>query len=137
MKNLPFRLYEITVTSSDSAGNVGKDTCKVVIVPSCHEPSVNGCSPEFKAGKNYYDLKTVHSSVEQSHTRYHVDDIDVLWSPRATERPTRQPTSQKPTARPTRQPTSQKPTARPTRQPTSQKPTARPTRQPTRKGWLA
>ncbi|KAL3778621.1 hypothetical protein ACHAW5_005068 [Stephanodiscus triporus] len=119
MKSLPIRFYEITVTVSDSAGNAGKDTCKVVIIPSCNEPTVNGCSSELKGGKNYYDIKTVDSSVEQSHTRYHVDDIEVLWSPRATERPTRKPTP-KPTKKPTAKPISRwQPTTKPTKKPTN------------------
>ena len=33
--DLKIRFYDITVTATDSAGNTGADTCKVIIVPSC------------------------------------------------------------------------------------------------------
>jgi len=42
MQSLKVRFYEIMVTATDSAGNSGSDTCKVIIVPKCTD-SPNGC----------------------------------------------------------------------------------------------
>ena len=41
MGDLKTRYYEVTVTVSDLAGNIGSDTCKVVIIPSCNPDSEN------------------------------------------------------------------------------------------------
>ena len=34
MEGLAIRLYEITIEGSDAAGNVGRDQCRVIIIPS-------------------------------------------------------------------------------------------------------
>ena len=34
MGGLAIRLYEITVEGTDAAGNIGRDLCRVIIVPS-------------------------------------------------------------------------------------------------------
>ena len=49
MQNLKVRFYDITVTASDSAGNTGNDTCKVIIVPRCSSLD-NGCEKYKAAG---------------------------------------------------------------------------------------
>ena len=43
MQNLNVRYYDIRVTATDSAGNIGSDTCKVIVVPSCIPSLVDGC----------------------------------------------------------------------------------------------
>ena len=43
MQNLNVRYYDIRVTATDSAGNIGSDTCKVIVVPSCTPSLVDGC----------------------------------------------------------------------------------------------
>jgi hypothetical protein len=120
MENLAIRFYDISVSGSDSAGNDGSDTCKVVIISSCSVPSVNGCSPVLKNGRYYYNLGAVHEAVQQSQTQFQVAKKELLWNPKATERPTRKPSTKKPTTKPTSGlPT---PSQRPT---TSQRPTSR------------
>ena len=48
VQSLKVRFYDITVTATDSAGNTGSDTCKVIIVPSCTQTLTDGCE-EYKA----------------------------------------------------------------------------------------
>jgi len=61
MQNLTIRFYDITVTASDSAGNTGSDTCKVIIVPSCN-PSIDGGCDGGGAGGGSKAHKTVGKS---------------------------------------------------------------------------
>ena len=54
MGDLPFRFYNITVTGIDSAGNVGSDSCQVIIMPNCF-PAEDGCrdASRSKYGQGY------------------------------------------------------------------------------------
>ena len=79
-----FRFYDITVTASDSAGNTGSDTCKVIIVPSCSRPPFpDGCE-RFKAGNSrrntfYYTVDFVKAAVFQSKILYQVAEAELVW----------------------------------------------------------
>mmetsp|Transcript_2549 Transcript_2549/g.3954 ORF Transcript_2549/g.3954 Transcript_2549/m.3954 type:complete len:1065 (-) Transcript_2549:183-3377(-) len=73
------RFYDVIVAATDSAGNTGSDTCKVVVVSGC-APSEENCvkynTKSTKSyddtGKNYYALEFVLEAVAQPQTLYKV-----------------------------------------------------------------
>ena len=96
MENLKVRFYDITVTASDSAGNTGSDTCKVIIVPRCspsHDDSCemfqvdstdsrssgNGNAGKTKKENFYYTLDSMEAAVVQSQILYQVAEAELVW----------------------------------------------------------
>ena len=71
--DLKTRYYNITVTATDSAGHIGSDTCRVVIVPSY--------SSESKSGKaeRYYSIDVVDASLAQSEVLYEAAQQKLTW----------------------------------------------------------
>ena len=86
MEVLKTRYYDITVTASDSAGNIGSDTCQVVIVPSCN-PETNSdsiCEEYNRPGLPnvedfYYSIAAVNASVTQSQVLNQVAREELTW----------------------------------------------------------
>lgn len=78
MEGLKTRYYDITVTASDSAGNTGSDTCKVVIVPSCNPGSDSNCGNQI-GDTYYYNISAVDSSVMSSAVLYEVAKETLVW----------------------------------------------------------
>ena len=60
MGDLSFRYYNITVTGTDSAGNVGSDNCKVIIMPNCF-PKEAGC--EAVAASSGFQCSPRHAAL--------------------------------------------------------------------------
>ena len=105
MENSKVRFYDITVTASDSAGNTGSDTCKVIIVPSCSPSLFDSCEmiqvdssdsrsssnshssgDEGNVGKTkkekfyyYYTLDSIEAAVVQSQILYQVAEAELVW----------------------------------------------------------
>ena len=69
------RFYDITVTASDSAGNQGSDTCRVVIVPPCN-PQEDDCE---QYNGYYYKLSAVTDSIMQSQVLNEVAQDKFVW----------------------------------------------------------
>ena len=68
MGDLSFRYYNITVTGTDSACNVGSDNCKVIIMPNCF-PKEAGCEDDrIQFGQDYRFYPTM-SEVENTTLR--------------------------------------------------------------------
>jgi len=84
MGDLKTRYYDITVTATDSAGNIGSDTCRVVIVPSCNPETDSDCEeygrPELPNVEDfYYTLSAVYDSVTQSQVLNQVAREELTW----------------------------------------------------------
>jgi len=84
MGDLKTRYYDITVTASDAAGNVGSDTCRVVIVPSCDPETDSNCEaydgPELPNVENFYYIRSsVFASVTQSQVLNQVAQQKLTW----------------------------------------------------------
>ena len=86
MGDLKTRYYDITVTASDSAGNTGSDTCRVVIVPSCDDPETDPdtCKeydgPELPNVEDfYYSRAAVYASITQSQVLNQVAQQKLTW----------------------------------------------------------
>ena len=70
------RFYDITVTASDSAGNQGSDTCRVVIVPPCNPHEDYDCE---QYNGYYYKLSAVKDSIMQSQVLNEVAQEKLVW----------------------------------------------------------
>lgn len=81
------RFYEVDVAATDSAGHIGKDTCRVVIVsgcdplvsPFCETPAsdANGKAEEFYFSKTYVD-----SAIGVAGQILHeVANLELSWEP--------------------------------------------------------
>ena len=84
MGDLKTRYYDITVTASDAAGNVGSDTCRVVIVPNCDPETDSNCEtygrPELpNAEEFYYSIDAVNATVTQSQVLNQVAREELTW----------------------------------------------------------
>ena len=84
MGDLKTRYYDITVTASDSAGNTGSDTCRVVIVPSCNPDTDSNCEeyngPELPNVEDfYYSIDAVNASVDESQVLNRVAREELTW----------------------------------------------------------
>jgi len=86
MGSLKTRYYDITVTASDSAGNIGSDTCQVVIVPSCNPETDSDsiCEEYNRSGLPnvedfYYSIAAVNASVTQSQVLNQVAREELTW----------------------------------------------------------
>ena len=86
MGDLKTRYYDITVTATDSAGNIGSDKCRVVIVPSC-DPETDSdsiCEEYNRPGLPnvedfYYSIAAVNASVTQSQVLNQVAQQKLVW----------------------------------------------------------
>ena len=85
MGYLKTRYYNITVTASDAAGNIGSDTCRVVIVPSCKSQDP-GCEKYYKrvpyekdAESYYYRISAIDASVDESEVLYEAAQQKLVW----------------------------------------------------------
>jgi len=85
MGDLKTRYYDIKVTATDSAGNIGSDTCRVVVIPSC-KPQDHGCEkfsktvPYVKGTESYYyAISAVNNSVAQSEVLYEAAKQTCVW----------------------------------------------------------
>jgi len=85
MGYLKTRYYNITVTATDAAGNIGSDTCRVVIVPSCKSQDP-GCEKYYKrvpyekdAESYYYRISAVDKSVDESEVLYEAAQQKLVW----------------------------------------------------------
>ena len=85
MGDLKTRYYTITVTATDSAGNTGSDTCRVIIVPSCKSQDP-GCEKYDKsdpyekyADSYYYSIAAVEDSVALSEVLYENAQQELTW----------------------------------------------------------
>ena len=76
MGYLKTRYYDITVTASDSAGNQGSDTCRVVIVPPCNPHEDYDCE---QYNGYYYKLSAVTDSIMQSQVLNEVAQDKFVW----------------------------------------------------------
>ena len=84
MGDLKTRYYDITVTASDAAGNIGSDTCRVVIVPNCDPETDSNCvefgRPELPNVEGfYYTQSVVDDSVGESNVLNHVAREELTW----------------------------------------------------------
>ena len=85
MEVLKTRYYDITVTASDPAGNIGRDTCRVVIVPSCNPETDSNCEPyggpmpSSSIEDFYYSIAAVNASVTQSQVLNQVAQQKLVW----------------------------------------------------------
>ena len=84
MGDLKTRYYDITVTASDSAGNIGSDTCQVIIVPSCNPETDSDCAaydrPDLPNVEDfYYTRSAVDASVTQSQVLNQVSQQKLVW----------------------------------------------------------
>lgn len=86
MKVLKTRYYDITVTASDSAGNIGSDTCRVVIVPSCNPETdsdlvcVEYNGPDLPNVEDfYYSITAVNESVGESQVLNEATQQKLVW----------------------------------------------------------
>jgi len=98
------RFYEITVIATDSAGRVGTDTCRIVVVPRCNckcdcgeicENAKHPCRPSKSKAKrggvgangidvahtygNYFLLDYVREVVDNSTLRYDIASSALVW----------------------------------------------------------
>ena len=85
MGDLKTRYYNITVTATDSAGNIGSDTCQVVIIPSCKSQDP-GCEKydkttpyEKDAESYYYRISAADRSVDESEVLYEAAQQNLVW----------------------------------------------------------
>ena len=110
MGQLSFRFYSITVTGTDSAGNIGWNTCNVVLMPHCYTEKYGCNSTREKYGKfyNYYPkIEEVDDAIEKSKTKqvlYAIAESELFknTSTTASQPP---PTTGEPTFNPTVKPT--------------------------------
>lgn len=115
MRNAQFRFYNITVVATDFAGNIGRDTCTVVLMPYCYAEK-NGCnSTREKYGKSYGFYPTteeVDGTIAQSQRVLYTIAQEVSYksiSSTTTSQPSPSlPTTREPTFSPTLKPTTNK-----------------------------
>ncbi|KAL3768372.1 hypothetical protein ACHAW5_005210 [Stephanodiscus triporus] len=116
MRDAHFRFYTVTVVATDFAGNTGKDTCNVVLMPYCYAEK-NGCnSTRVKYEKSYgfYPAKEdVDDTIANKSQRvlYTIAQQEVLYqsTSTATSQPSPTlPTTREPTFSPTLKPTTNK-----------------------------
>jgi len=84
MGDLKTRYYDITVTATDYAGNVGSDACRVVIVPNCNPETDSDCEeydrPELPNVEDfYYARSAVYDSVVESQVLNQVAQQKLKW----------------------------------------------------------
>ena len=117
------RVYDINVVAYDAARNIGRDQCRVVIIP--HDMSTNDAD----------------AIVEKSRVRYHIAEAETFSSttftpttasPSVTPTTAAPTTTRSPTTTPTKVPTTEPTTASPSKSPTSSTPTASPTDSPSK-----
>ena len=117
------RVYDINVVAYDAARNIGRDQCRVVIIP--HDMSTNDAD----------------AIVEKSRFRYHIAEAETFSSTTftpTTASPSVSPTTaaptttRSPTTTPTKVPTTEPTTASPSKSPTTSTPTASPTDSPSK-----
>lgn len=76
---LKIRFYEISVVATDLAGHAGRDTCRVIIVPSCSRYD-EGCElSDNNPHKYYYKRDYLNWIVNQSVVRYDVTSTTMKW----------------------------------------------------------
>ena len=72
------RYYAVDVTATDSAGNIGRDTCKVAIVSSCDHPEPDYCE-KSQAGKYYYAKSHIDNAISEQPILYKVSTAKLAW----------------------------------------------------------
>lgn len=95
---LNVKFYEVDVIATDAAGNVGMETCKIIIVPPCKKGD-DGCETEDKTYNNNYRRDYLLNVVNRSILRYDILSTitewkkDLLTLSDKTHAPTRAPKS--------------------------------------------
>ena len=110
MRDEPFRFYRITVVGTDFAGNSGRDTCNVVLMPYCYTEKYGCNSTRVKCGKSYRfypSIKEVDDSIaKSSRVLYSIADTVLKTASNTTSHPPpTPPTTGEPTFNPTSKPT--------------------------------
>ncbi|KAL3786294.1 hypothetical protein ACHAW5_001907 [Stephanodiscus triporus] len=115
MSNAHFRFYTVTVVATDFAGNTGRDTCNVVLLPYCYTER-NGCNStreKYEMSYGFYPAKKeVDDTIANKSQRVlYTIAQDFLYksTPTATSQPSPTlPTTLEPTFSPTLKPTTNK-----------------------------
>ena len=114
MRDVHFRFYNVTVVATDFAGNTGRDTCTVVLMPYCYTEK-NGCnSTREKYGKSYGfypSQEEVDDTIaKSSQVLYTITDTVIYTNSSTTtsQPPSTLPTTWEPTFNPMLKPTTNK-----------------------------
>lgn len=76
-EGLKIRYYDVDIVATDSAGNAGSDTCRVVIIPSCDLAESDDC--EEYNGASYYSKSAVDASVDKSQVLNEAASEGLVW----------------------------------------------------------
>ena len=79
MQRLKVRFYDITVSATDSAGNIGSDSCRVIVVPRCS--GLSECEEYQASGytDSFYPLDVIQDEVAQTQLLHKVTEADLIW----------------------------------------------------------
>ena len=110
IKHKPFRFYKIIVEGTDFAGNTGRDTCNVVLMPYCNTEKVGCNSTRERYGKmygHYPSTNEVDHTIAKSSGVLHkiADTVFEIASNTTSLPPPTPPTTGEPTFNPTSKPT--------------------------------
>lgn len=83
------RFYDVTVTATDSAGNNGSDTCRIVIISSCSNgtPNCDRFREEGDFVENFYysrDFVDEAVAAQLQEAMYKTDAKELVWVPDAS-----------------------------------------------------
>ena len=79
MQRLKVRFYDITVSATDSAGNIGSDSCRVIVVPRCS--GLSECEEYQASGytHSFYPLDVIQEEIAQTQLLHKVTEADLIW----------------------------------------------------------